>query len=86
MDEPTSALDQASVHLIEHLVGEIAASGVRFVWVSHDQAQVKRLANWIGRMDAGVLVESGPADAVGHVHGDGENWQTAANKTSEADQ
>ncbi len=76
MDEPTSALDAESMHLIEHLAQEIAESGVRILWVTHDRAQVKRLATWIGRIEGGVLVDSGPASAVGHAHGDDGMWRT----------
>ncbi len=77
MDEPTSALDIDSVHQIEHLVGDLAAAGVRFVWVSHDRDQVRRMSTWIVRVEGGRVVESGPSTAMGHVHLEAGLWQTA---------
>jgi putative ABC transport system ATP-binding protein len=45
MDEPTSSLDPASRHVLETLARDEAATGVRVVWVSHDLAQVERIAD-----------------------------------------
>lgn len=57
MDEPTSSLDEASVSLIELLVGDIAADGVRMLWVTHDRAQVMRVADWMVAVESGRIVE-----------------------------
>ena len=54
MDEPTSALDEASRDTIEGLVKELNRSeGITFVIVSHDLAQVERLADRVILVDAG---------------------------------
>ena len=45
MDEPTSALDPESRRGIEHLAQELADEGLGILWVSHDLAQARRLAN-----------------------------------------
>jgi putative ABC transport system ATP-binding protein len=45
MDEPTSSLDPASRHVLETLARDAAVAGVRVVWVSHDLAQVERIAD-----------------------------------------
>lgn len=45
MDEPTSALDPDKRIGIEHLARELADEGLAIVWVSHDLAQVARLAD-----------------------------------------
>jgi putative ABC transport system ATP-binding protein len=81
MDEPTSALDDESVHLIEHLAGEVAADGVSVLWVSHDRSQVRRMANHIVSIEQGTVVDSGPATAMGHVHEDDEVWSTRDDAT-----
>jgi putative ABC transport system ATP-binding protein len=45
MDEPTSALDPESRRGIEHLARELADEGLGILWVSHDLAQARRLAD-----------------------------------------
>ena len=61
-DEPTAALDTASRRTVEDLAREVAASGVPMVWITHDTAQLRRLAD-----HAVVLVDGGVA-AFGHLH------------------
>lgn len=54
MDEPTSALDEAARNRIEDLVGKLNASlGLTIVLVSHDLAQVERVADRVVLLDAG---------------------------------
>ncbi len=60
-DEPTAALDTASRRTIEDLARELADSGVPLVWITHDTAQLRRLAD-----HAVVLVDGGVA-AFGHL-------------------
>jgi putative ABC transport system ATP-binding protein len=45
MDEPTSSLDPESRTTIEELVRSLADSGTPFVWVTHDLAQIGRVAD-----------------------------------------
>jgi len=45
MDEPTSALDHENRLGIEHLAKELAQEGLGILWVSHDLAQVRRIAD-----------------------------------------
>jgi len=45
MDEPTSSLDPENRRGIEHLVRELAEGGASILWVSHDLAQVERIAD-----------------------------------------
>jgi putative ABC transport system ATP-binding protein len=65
LDEPTSALDETARNAIEatlaHLRREIEIS---IVLVSHDPAQARRLADWVVRLDAGRVTESGPVERV----------------------
>lgn len=55
LDEPTAALDPASARKAEEAVGRWAASGPdrAFVWVSHDAAQVGRVAGRVIRLRDG---------------------------------
>ena len=57
LDEPTSALDPASTARIEEAVVELQAAGTAVVWVTHDRAQLARVARHVvvlvdGRVDA----------------------------------
>ena len=45
LDEPTSALDGDAIAAVEASVLGLVGSGVAVVWVSHDRAQVDRVAD-----------------------------------------
>ena len=53
MDEPTSALDPEATALLEQLARRVADDGSPIVWVSHDMAQVERIADRVIRIDKG---------------------------------
>jgi putative ABC transport system ATP-binding protein len=57
LDEPTSALDAGPSRHLERLARTLADDGVPMVWVSHDLAQARRVAD-----DVVVLIEGRPAD------------------------
>ena len=61
MDEPTSSLDPASTSMIETIVRETAAEGVKVFFVTHDVAQGRRLADDVVFMHQGRLIEYTPA-------------------------
>lgn len=52
-DEPTASLDDASSRTLEQLARRLADDGVPILWVTHDLAQVDRIA------DARVVLEGG---------------------------
>ncbi|MDN3029249.1 phosphate ABC transporter ATP-binding protein [Streptomyces sp. S.PB5] len=53
LDEPTSALDTDAARVLEDAVRRLAADGVAVLWVSHDMAQVERVADRVLRIDRG---------------------------------
>jgi putative ABC transport system ATP-binding protein len=53
LDEPTSALDEAATTTLEHAVCDLTTDGIAVVWVSHDAAQVRRVADRVLRVDHG---------------------------------
>ena len=53
LDEPTSALDSEAVLAVERAVLDMVQAGVAAVWVSHDRAQVDRVADRVLRVVAG---------------------------------
>jgi len=54
MDEPTAMLDQDNAQRLERLVrGLVTTDGVAVVWVSHDPAQIRRVADWVVRLEGG---------------------------------
>lgn len=53
MDEVTSSLDARNEAVLERLGRDLADDGVPVVWVSHDRAQIERIA------DATILLERG---------------------------
>ncbi len=57
LDEPTASLDPASVLMIEQIVGDAHARGVKIVFITHDLGQARRLADDVVFMHRGKLVE-----------------------------
>lgn len=63
-DEPTASLDVRVQAQILDLLAELNASGVAILLVSHDLGVVGRLADRVLVMYAGMIVETGSADAI----------------------
>ena len=65
LDEPLSALDR---NLREHLVGVLGdalrTTGTTAIYVTHDQDEAFALADRVGVMDDGALVQLDPPDAL----------------------
>lgn len=57
LDEPTASLDPAATKSIEDLITKTAAAGVKIVFVTHDQAQAKRLSDEILFLHKGQITE-----------------------------
>ena len=57
LDEATANVDPASTLVIEQQLQAAAAEGLTVVMVSHDQAQVKRIANRVVLMHKGQVIE-----------------------------
>jgi len=67
LDEPTAGIDEPGVALVEDLVRGLNAQGVTILWISHDMAQVARLAQSMTAINRRVLFHGPPADAPGHL-------------------
>ncbi len=57
-DEPTSSLDHDATLVLEALARDLADDGVPVLWVTHDLAQVERIADHRVTLEAGRVVES----------------------------
>jgi putative ABC transport system ATP-binding protein len=60
LDEPTSALDAAPTRVFEQVAMALAAH-MPMVWVTHDLAQVRRIADHVVGLVSGTLAYEGPA-------------------------
>lgn len=62
LDEPTSALDRPTGDRLAATLKEICRStGMTLLMVTHDLRLAERLADYLGYLEAGKIVEQGPA-------------------------
>jgi len=65
LDEPTSSLDQTARREVEETILSVLDSGeVTCILVSHDRAQVQRLADRVLMLEGGKLIADGPVEEV----------------------
>jgi len=55
LDEPTSALDAQPKQVFEATARHLAAQGITIIWVTHDDAQARRVADRIYQLRDGQL-------------------------------
>ena len=57
-DEPTASLDHEASLVLEALAQQLADDGVPILWVTHDLAQVERIADHRVTLDSGRVVDT----------------------------
>ena len=55
LDEPTSALDDQPKRVFENTARELSAQDITLVWITHDDAQARRVADRIYQLRGGHL-------------------------------
>jgi UDP-glucose/iron transport system ATP-binding protein len=63
LDEPTSALDAQPKQVFEATARDLAAAGITIVWVTHDDAQARRVADRIYQLRDGHLTGAATEEA-----------------------
>ena len=64
LDEITSALDPELVAEVLNVIRELAAGGMTMVIATHEMGFARDIANRIGFLDAGVILEEGPPEQI----------------------
>ena len=65
LDEPTSALDATIQKQVLQLLNQIQEQReISYIFISHDMAAIRAVADRIGVMKDGQLVEIGPSDEI----------------------
>jgi len=71
LDEPTTGIDPEGRIALWDLFGELAGNGTTIVLTTHDMSEAERLADRVGLLSAGKLVETGkPRELVEAFGGD----------------
>ena len=60
LDEPAAGCNAVETEEIDHLIAEVAASGVAILLVEHDMKMVMRISNHIVVLDHGEKIAEGP--------------------------
>ena len=63
-DEPTSALDPELAEEVVEVLAQLAKEGTTMVMATHDLRLASNIANEVMFLEAGVVVEAGPAGAI----------------------
>ena len=63
LDEPTSALDEQPKRVFESTARDLAERGITIVWVTHDDAQARRVADRIYQLRDGHLSDATAGEA-----------------------
>lgn len=63
-DEPTTALDATVAVRVLELLRSLAADGAAVIFITHDLAAVRRIADRVTVLERGRAVEQGPAERV----------------------
>ncbi|MDO9525980.1 MAG: ATP-binding cassette domain-containing protein, partial [Gemmobacter sp.] len=64
-DEPTSALDVSVQAQVLDLMSELQQEfGLTYLLISHNLAVIRQMASEVGVLHNGILVETGPVDAI----------------------
>ena len=63
LDEPTSALDAEPKQVFESTARELAGQGITIIWVTHDDAQARRVATRIYHLRGGRLADAPTEEA-----------------------
>jgi putative ABC transport system ATP-binding protein len=63
LDEPTSALDAQPKRVFESTARNLAAQGITIIWVTHDDAQARRVAGRIYQLRDGHLTGTAEQEA-----------------------
>ena len=58
LDEPTSGLDDTATEAVERLIRERLDDGASVLWVTHDEAQARRLGRRSLWVTDGVVAET----------------------------
>ncbi|MGN0682325.1 MAG: ATP-binding cassette domain-containing protein [Oscillospiraceae bacterium] len=82
-DEPTSALDPQGRSEVIEIINRLKAMGSTIILSTHILPDVERVANRIGIVNGGVLVEEGELHEVMHKHGGDVITLTVKNLTQE---
>jgi polar amino acid transport system ATP-binding protein len=64
LDEITSALDPQLVSDVLNLVRELAESGMTMIIATHEMSFAREVADRVGFLDAGVILEEGPPEQI----------------------
>jgi zinc transport system ATP-binding protein len=64
LDEPMTAMDEAGARIVERILSEVAQEGTTVLWIAHDVAQVRRMAQTVTCLNRNVCFHGRPAEVM----------------------
>jgi len=64
LDEPMTSMDEVGGERFEQIIDEVSAEGVTVLWIAHDLAQVRAMADTVTCVNRTILFSGPPAEVL----------------------
>ncbi len=68
LDEPMNSIDRTGAAIFSELIGELKAQGVTVIWVHHDLAQVREMADQVTCINREIIFHGVPSEVMDEKH------------------
>ena len=68
LDEPMNSIDRTGAAIFSEIIGELKQNGVTIIWVHHDLAQVREMADQVTCINREIIFNGIPRDVMDERH------------------